>query len=296
MYKMLLCLRYLRTRYIALASIISVMLGVATMIVVNSVMCGFQSEMHKRLHGILSDVVVEAHSMEGIQDPVELENEIRGVLGDDLVGLTSTVHIPAMLSFQVRGQWMTKQVNLIGIDERSYANVSEFGQYLLHPKNREQLSFDLYERGYDSRLREAGWTYRRMKVAQERYYREQMEKLNQSVPAEDANESAVEAPETDAVASSEDGPFGFEVGSDPFDEVSDDENDQRTFDAATQQHVGIVLGIATSNIRHRTPEGEIVDLFLCKPGDDVKVTFPTAGTPPQAVSTISLFATSMKAR
>ena len=57
-----------------------------------------------------------------------------------------------------------------------------------------------------------------------------------------------------------------------------------TFDAATQQHVGIVLGIATSNIRHRTPEGEIVDLFLCKPGDDVKVTFPTAGTPPQAVS------------
>ena len=227
MYKMLLCLRYLRTRYIALASIISVMLGVATMIVVNSVMCGFQSEMHKRLHGILSDVVVEAHSMEGIQDPVELENEIRGVLGDDLVGLTSTVHIPAMLSFQVRGQWMTKQVNLIGIDERSYANVSEFGQYLLHPENREQLSFDLYERGYDSRLREAGWTYRRMKVAQERYYREQMEKLNQSVPAEDANESAVEAPETDAVASSEDGPFGFEVGSDPFDEVSDDENDQR---------------------------------------------------------------------
>ena len=35
MYKLVLCLRYLRTRYIALASIISVMLGVATMIVVN---------------------------------------------------------------------------------------------------------------------------------------------------------------------------------------------------------------------------------------------------------------------
>ena len=40
MYKLLLCWRYLRTRYIALASIVSVTLGVATMIVVNSVMAG----------------------------------------------------------------------------------------------------------------------------------------------------------------------------------------------------------------------------------------------------------------
>ena len=41
MYKYLLCWRYLKTRYIALASVISVMLGVATMIVVNAVMAGF---------------------------------------------------------------------------------------------------------------------------------------------------------------------------------------------------------------------------------------------------------------
>jgi hypothetical protein len=53
MYKLLLCWRYLRTRYIALASIISVMLGVATMIVVNAVMEGFTHEMQNRIHGIL---------------------------------------------------------------------------------------------------------------------------------------------------------------------------------------------------------------------------------------------------
>ena len=47
MYKYLLCWRYLRTRYIALASIISVMLGVATMIVVNSVMAGFSTTMQR---------------------------------------------------------------------------------------------------------------------------------------------------------------------------------------------------------------------------------------------------------
>ena len=60
-YKYLLCWRYLRTRYIALASVISVMLGVATMIVVNSVMAGFSEKMRDRLHGVLADVVVESY-------------------------------------------------------------------------------------------------------------------------------------------------------------------------------------------------------------------------------------------
>ena len=69
MYKLLLCWRYLRTRYIALASIVSVMLGVATMIVVNSVMAGFTSEMRDRIHGILSDMVFESRSLEGFPDP-----------------------------------------------------------------------------------------------------------------------------------------------------------------------------------------------------------------------------------
>src|ERR1700731_4702816 len=75
MYKYMLCWRYLRTRYIALASVISVMLGVATMIVVNSAMAGFSSEMRERLHGILADMVLEAMSMDGNPDP-ELQMRI----------------------------------------------------------------------------------------------------------------------------------------------------------------------------------------------------------------------------
>jgi len=59
MYKLLLCWRYLRTRWIALASVVSVMLGVATLVVVNSVMDGFTTLMQERMHGILSDLVVE---------------------------------------------------------------------------------------------------------------------------------------------------------------------------------------------------------------------------------------------
>ncbi len=333
MYKLQICLRYLRTRYIALASIISVMLGVATMIVVNSVMSGFQSEMYKRLHGILSDVVVEAQSMEGIPEPQILEAEVRAVLGDDLVGMTSTVHIPAMLSFQWRGQAITKQINLIGIDQATYASVSDFSQYLLHPQNRERLSFELHETGYDPRMQEAGWIYRRMRVAQEAFYRQQMKLLNQSargptarpatgsptlqiasaepvkspaastLPTNDAPTN--DAPTNDAAgndAASNDAlmddalmedaagesvhevPANLNALRDPFAEVAAEETEDRTFDPSVQQHVGMVLGIATSSIRHRTEDGEVVEVFLCKPGDDVKVTLPTAGSPPQAVS------------
>src|SRR2546429_1556976 len=63
MYQYLLCWRYLRTRYLAFACIISVMLGVATLIVVNSVMGGFSSKLKDRLHGLTSDIVIESPDM-----------------------------------------------------------------------------------------------------------------------------------------------------------------------------------------------------------------------------------------
>ena len=72
MYKLLLATRYLRTRTIALVSIISVTLGVATMIVVNSVMAGFSGEMQDRLRGLLSDVAIITHNSDGFAKPEEL--------------------------------------------------------------------------------------------------------------------------------------------------------------------------------------------------------------------------------
>ena len=81
MYKYLLCWRYLRTRYIALASVISVMLGVATMIVVNSVMAGFADKMRDRLHGVLADVVVESYSLDGFYNSDEVMARVKEVGG-----------------------------------------------------------------------------------------------------------------------------------------------------------------------------------------------------------------------
>ncbi|MEI7780705.1 MAG: ABC transporter permease, partial [Planctomycetota bacterium] len=130
MYKLLLCWRYLRTRWIALASVVSVTLGVATMIVVNAVMAGFSYEMQTRIHGILSDIVFESHSLSGFQDPKWHMAEIRRAGGDAIAGMTPTVAVPAMLNFQVRGQWVTRQVMFIGIDESTHAQASDFDRYL----------------------------------------------------------------------------------------------------------------------------------------------------------------------
>jgi lipoprotein-releasing system permease protein len=307
MYKLLLCWRYLRTRWIALASIVSVTLGVATMIVVNAVMAGFSHEMQTRIHGILSDLVFESHSLSGFQDPSWHMEEIRRAGGGDVAGMTPTVAVPAMLSFQVRGQWVTRQVMFIGIDETTHADVSDFGRYLQHPDNRRQLSFDLRDGGYDTvdsqdgaagpsrpALEGAGWPHRRMRVERERLWRERLEAERPVGPVRpiDHQVDAVLAVTTPAAPDTVADPPDDE----PRDESAADANDAaprrldpfraarpdegRTMDPAREQFTGIVPGIGLASFR----DSAGVDRFLVLPGDDVKVTFPTAGTPPKAVS------------
>ncbi|MDZ7617304.1 MAG: ABC transporter permease, partial [Patescibacteria group bacterium] len=174
MYKLLLSWRYLRTRWIALASIISVMLGVATMIVVNSVMAGFTREMQTRIHGILSDVIVTSRSLHGVPDAEYHMEQIREIAGNVIEDMSPTVVVPAMLSFQYDNNWITRQVQLIGIDEKTQGKVSDFCLYLQHPENRKRMSFDLREDGYDTgglsdslgtpvrpQMADAGWQHRR---------------------------------------------------------------------------------------------------------------------------------------
>ncbi|MEY3206016.1 MAG: hypothetical protein RLZZ21_2347 [Planctomycetota bacterium] len=319
MYKLLLCWRYLRTRWIALASVVSVTLGVATMIVVNAVMAGFSHEMQTRIHGILSDIVFEAHSLSGFQDPAWHMEEIRRAAGDDIAGMTPTVAVPAMLSFQVRGQWITRQIMFIGIDETTHAYVSDFGRYLQHPGNRERLSFALREGGYDTvdsqsdgpgptrpALEGAGWPHRRMRVERERVWREKLEADRAKAAADQAAEgasgdegvqpasavgpvrsvdqqvdavlAATSQPVAAAVVNEQAAPSTPTKAPDPFKAARPEEG--RAMDPAKEQFTGIVPGIGLASFRDSTG----VDRFLVLPGDDVKVTFPTAGTPPKAVS------------
>ena len=64
--------------------------------------------------------------------------------------MSPTVHVPAMLGYSVGNQYITKQITMIGVDETTYSSVSDFGQYLQHPKNRQKLDFQLKHGGYDT--------------------------------------------------------------------------------------------------------------------------------------------------
>lgn len=282
MYKLLLSWRYLRTRYIALASIISVTLGVATLIIVNAVMAGFTAEANKRLNGILSDLVFESHSLIGFPNPEWHKQQIRRVLGSDVAGMTATVSVPAMLSIPMSdGQHLTRQINLIGVDQETYAQVGDFGQYLLHPENRARLSFQLRENGYAPDRADfppAGWQYRRQRVRYEQALEEEraLIRARQALMMGDAmGEDSPGAIPSD--------PYGSAPPDDPF---AHQDVAAATFDPMRQQSTGIILGIAVCSQRLKNDDGQVRDFFFCRPGDDVKVTLPTAGSPPRAVDDV----------
>ena len=148
MYKLLLCWRYLKTRYLALACIISVTLGVATLIVVNSVMSGFSTKLRDRLHGLMGDVVIEAHGMEGFTDPQGKMDRIRQhpFLGQRVEAMDATQEVFAMLQYQhFGGEWVARPVRLIGVDPKARALVGGFSEYLVNPANKIKPTFDLPE-------------------------------------------------------------------------------------------------------------------------------------------------------
>lgn len=282
MYKFLLCWRYLRTRWIALASIVSVMLGVATMIVVNAVMEGFTSEMQDRIHGILSDVVFEARNLEGFYDPEWHADQIRKVAGDDIEALTVTVNVPAMLSFQFRGNWVNRPVQLIGIDETTQSLAGDFGKYLQHPANRQQMSFELREAGYETedptsgpdglsrpQLAQAGWEHRRRwgeRVRAQREFEAQFKNEQQSQAAAGINPDVFGETVTEAATTESDevaNPFGGQT--------------EPVYDPATEQATGLVLGMGLTSFHIDNGQEHL----LVIPGDDVTLTFPTAGSPPK---------------
>jgi lipoprotein-releasing system permease protein len=145
MYKLLLCWRYLCTRYLALACVVSVMLGVATLIVVNSVMSGFSEKLKDRLHGLLSDIDIEAVTYYGFVDPQEKMERIRRdpFLGEKVEAMTATIEVFAMLQFHWRGEMLMRPVRVVGVEPESRAKIGGFAEYLELQKNSEHPSFDL---------------------------------------------------------------------------------------------------------------------------------------------------------
>ncbi|MGE5191693.1 MAG: ABC transporter permease [Deltaproteobacteria bacterium] len=270
MYKLLLCARYLRTRYIALASIISVMLGVATMIVVNSVMAGFSSEMRERIHGILADMVLEAVSMDGTADPEKQMRIIRELVGDKIEAMSPTVEVYGMLSFQWAGagQYITRPVTIIGIQPDSKAQVGDLTKHLGNYNevkdedgNVVRPAARTLDQPPDWELLPAFLEYRRMRDAQNR-------RLDGEVAAgNDANRKAPAGKADDSEI-----PAG----------LMDDDAPAENADPGAPLPARLYVGHQLVSFQYEDKETKKVrTAMMVVPGDDVKLSTVSVGRPPE---------------
>jgi len=251
-YKLLLCVRYLQTRYLAFICIVSVMLGVATLIVVNAVMSGFSTKLKDRLHGVLSDVIIDTDRMDGfdLQDvngksltPDQIIQKIKdSPAGPKIEAITPTIEVFAILQFNFRGQMLTKPVRLIGIDPEGRASVGGFKEYLVRQKDGSAPpSFELTPEA----------------LKQHEHNRRQRERA-----------SALEVPNV---------PMPKALVPDP-NAIPEPDEKAMTQDMPVAKPHGVIPGFTLAHFRFRDDKGVVVEEAALKPGDDVTI-FTVGGLP-----------------
>jgi lipoprotein-releasing system permease protein len=301
MYKLLLCVRYLRTKYIALACIISVMLGVATMIVVNSVMAGFTTEMRDRLHNFLADIVIESRSMSGIPDAEQQMERVRQVAGEYIAAMTPTIEIPGMITFTdpFSGESYTTAVQIQGIDPQGKALVGPLQDYLdsYNPvieegvvvrealrKRDEPLTWEMTESAQEHRRFSQETDFRYLNEVRA----DGSKSIEQTSPAATREapqfDSITSDPAAAATADSAEGIQAPEPGGlmlqDDF--LTDPVVADQTPFTPRAPAARIYLGQGIVSFLAEDPEtGKRRTVMMVEPGDDVLLSTVTAGRPPE---------------
>ena len=298
MYKFLLCVRYLKTRYIALACIVSVMLGVATMIVVNSVMAGFGNEMRDRIKGILADVVVESNSLDGVEDADYHMQLIRDAAADDIEAMTATVEVYGMLSFEYAGQWITRPITLIGIDPIGKSKVGPLVDYLVNTDAFPTVDGEIDGWALNSAARTHRERWKRHREWMQQQFR--ADATLQGVPQNTASDSQIvdsspsnavppfadTPPFADAAVSSSpqaDSQTQAIAENDPFadDPFAGTGPAVATADASQPLEGRLYLGVGLVSFPYEDGQtGEVKTNMMVQPGDDVRISTVTAGRPP----------------
>ncbi len=294
MYKLLLCVRYLRTRYIALASIISVMLGVATMIVVNSVMAGFTSEMRERLHNFLADIVIESRTMEGIDHTDRQLAAVEAAAGEYIAAMTATIDVPGMIMFEdpYNGKTITAQVMIQGIDPESKGRVGPLRDYL-GSHNPEIEDGVVIREALRSREEPLSWELTESAAR----YRDEM-KRQEALEIRGAFED--ESPPIRSTAHErrmDDSPDFDGVTADTTDATADPTplppdvflKDPLLNQPESQIQTGayparVYLGEGIVSFQAQDPDtGKLHKVMLVQPGDDIVLSTVTVGKPPEIV-------------
>jgi lipoprotein-releasing system permease protein len=278
MYKLLLSSRYLRTRFIALASIVSVMLGVATMIVVNSVMTGFSVQMRERIHGILADVMIETSSADGEDHPQYYIDAIHKAAGPYIEAVTPTVEVYGMMSFHFLDMDFNRPVTLIGIDPHGKDQVSPLRGYLRSRQSRREEDAMVgperpIEEPLDWSLSEPAKQWRKDWAPYERRRQEFASEMTAADPrvtpvaAETNPAAAFEQPATPIETA--------DAGANPFGMTTSE-----PVDPAALQPARIFVGEGLfSYLGEPGKDGRARQEFVVLPGQDVNITTVKQGKP-----------------
>ncbi len=124
MYKLVISLKYLRGRLITMCSILFVATGVMALIVVNSVMGGFQKEFKARLRGTLSHMTVRLSSAQEYDHYAKI--------------VAATEHVAAVAPHKegfvlLAWQGIVQPCKVLGIDPEKEYEVSNLKNYLMTP-------------------------------------------------------------------------------------------------------------------------------------------------------------------
>lgn len=124
MYKFFISLRYLRSRKISLFAVAGVAVGVMTLIVVLSVMNGFDRELRGRIRGTLAHIIILKGGMYGLSNYKEVIEKVKGF--EHVVDCAPYVEGPALIKIRGRKEF----VYFKGIDPYAEARVSDFESYI----------------------------------------------------------------------------------------------------------------------------------------------------------------------
>jgi len=138
MYKLFLCLRYLRSRVIAYFAVLGVALCVAMMLIVVSVMNGFLDKVEQAAKGLFGDIVVETGTLAGLGHYDEFIAEVEKL--PEVHGASPFIWTFGIL--QVPHTEYRQMVRVAGIRLPERAGVTEFEKGLFVQRGLAEPSFD----------------------------------------------------------------------------------------------------------------------------------------------------------
>jgi len=165
-YRLAVALRLLRARKINLISIVGVMLGVGSIIVVMSVMDGFQTDLREMIRGTLSDVIVEFDSVL-VSRAGEIRAEVEKIPGVEAAAVqVHTVGIIPAKHRGIDGGGQTHMaVRVVGIRPEEEGRVSKVLEHMLPAPGQPKDPF-AYEAEFVPedmpRVALSEWTARRL--------------------------------------------------------------------------------------------------------------------------------------